>query len=153
MHFTQKDELGALAFPLSQVINGVILVAQSNLFIPLRCHLINCLQQIAAYSRAFIPTTAKKMEMIEKAELLSKPSPSTEAPPKMQFLIKLPADSIAKPNVKDAIVNQIVSLIRQDTEIYRYHVGLPEYLHKTIRTLRTFTKKCRNSRWNTSSRI
>ena len=143
----KKEELGDLAFPLTQVMNGVILKAQSNLFIPLRCHLINCMQQLAAYSRAFIPTALRILEMWEKGDLLSKPSPSTDAPPKLQYMIKLPADSIKKPSVKDAIVHQIVSLIRQDTEIYRYNVGLPEYLHRTIRFLRSFIKKCRNSKW------
>merc|ERR1711991_1135232 len=60
-----KEELGDLVFPLSQVINGVILSAQSNLFIPLRCHLINCLQQLAAFSRSFIPTAQRILEMFE----------------------------------------------------------------------------------------
>ena len=39
-----KEELAPLAFPLIQVIQGVLLAAQSSALSPLKFHLINCLQ-------------------------------------------------------------------------------------------------------------
>lgn len=142
-----KDELEPLAFPLSQVIHGVFLASQSSVFIPLKFHLMNCLQQIAACTQLFIPTSAKIIDILENANVLAKPTPSTDASPKFQYLIKLPVTSINKPNIKDSIVNGVISLVRQDAEIYRYHVGLPEYLFNIIKKLRVFSRKCRNSRW------
>ena len=122
-------------------------MAQSPSFIPLRCHLITCMQQIAAYAQVFIPTASKVLEILDSADLHSKPSPSTDTAPKLNFMIKFPAESLHKPSVKDAVVQKVVTLLRQDTETYRYHVGLPEYLFITLRKLRKFNKKCRNSRW------
>jgi hypothetical protein len=105
------------------------------------------MQQVAAYAQVFIPTASKGLEILESADLLSKPAPSTDTAPKMSFMVKFPADSLQKPSVKDAIVHRVVTLLRQDAECYRFHVGLPEYLFITLRKLRKFNKKCRNSRW------
>lgn len=105
------------------------------------------MQQVAAYAQVFIPTASKVLEILHSADLLSKPAPSTDTAPKMNFMIKFSADSLHKPSVKDAIVQRVVTLLRQDAECYRFHVGLPEYLFITLRKLRKFNKKCRNSRW------
>lgn len=40
-----------------------------------------------------------------------------------------------------------MTLIRHDAEIYRYHVGLPEYSYLTIRKLRAFGKKTKINKW------
>jgi hypothetical protein len=40
-----------------------------------------------------------------------------------------------------------VQLLRQDTEVYRYHVGAPEYLYLTIRKLKAYLKKCKITKW------
>ena len=143
----ESDDLGPLAYPLVQIIHGVILVAQSPTLIPLKLHMINCMQQIAASCQLFVPTAAKLIEILENSELLSKPTPSTAVGPKLHFLVKLSADSLGHQVVKDAIIQQLVTLIRQDAEIYRFNVGVPEYLFLTVRKLRRFNKKCKNSRW------
>jgi hypothetical protein len=41
----------------------------------------------------------------------------------------------------------VITLLRHDAEIYRYHVGLPEYSYLTIRKLRAFGKKTKISKW------
>jgi hypothetical protein len=41
----------------------------------------------------------------------------------------------------------VVTLIRHDAEIYRFHVGLPEYSYLTIRKLRAFGKKTKINKW------
>jgi hypothetical protein len=43
--------------------------------------------------------------------------------------------------VRDAIVHETLLLLRQDAEVYRFHVGLPEYLFLTVRKLKAFVKK------------
>ena len=48
---------------------------------------------------------------------------------------------------RDLVVAEVVTLIRHDAEIYRYHVGLPEYSYLTIRKLRAFGKKTKINKW------
>lgn len=48
---------------------------------------------------------------------------------------------------RDLVVAEVVTLIRHDAEIYRFHVGLPEYSYLTIRKLRAFGKKTKINKW------
>lgn len=139
--------LRPLLFPLTQIGLGVLTALPSFYFVPLKCHIITCLQQLAAYTTTFIPTAAAVFSILEDAELSQKAVPSTEVPPKFQHIVKLPTDSASRQSVRDMIVQEAVTLLRQDAEIYRYHVALPEYCFLTIKKLRAFQKKCKIGRW------
>lgn len=141
------DELGALAFPLVQIIFGMMSVAPSLYFIPLRLHLITCLQQLSVSCKIFIPTASRLVEILEHPDLSSKPTPSTEVAPKLAHLVKLPPDSLTKVVFRDTIVQETVSVLRNDAEVYRYNVGLPEYFYLTTRKLRAISKKFKVSKW------
>jgi nucleolar complex protein 2 len=146
------DELGPLAFPLAQIMLGIMVVASSSYFLPIRLHLISCLHQLAASTQCFIPTASRLVEILENPDLFSKPMASTDVPPKLQFIVKFPPDSIHKVAVRDLIVQEVVNLLRNDSEIYRYHVGLPEYTYMTVRKLRAFIKKAKVSKWRDLAR-
>ena len=45
------------------------------------------------------------------------------------------------------MVAEVIALLRHDAEIYRFHVGLPEYSYLTIRKLRAFGKKTKINKW------
>ena len=143
----KKEDLGELAFPLAQIILGVIAAAPSAINIPLRMHLISCLHQLAAHCQLFIPTAAKLLETLDIADLFSKPVPSTDAPPALQHIVRFLPGGHARANVRDLIVSEIVTLLHHDADIYRYSAGFPEYAYFTIRKLRVFIKKSKISRW------
>lgn len=142
-----KDLLGPLIFPLAQIMFGVMAAAPSIYFIPLRFHLITCLHQLAASGRVFIPTASRLAEILEHPDLIAKPTPSTDLAPNIQYLVRLPSDSVLKVAVRDLLVSEVITLLRHDAEIYRYHVGLPEYSYLTIRKLRAFGKKTKINKW------
>jgi nucleolar complex protein 2 len=146
-HPSEADGLGALAFPLVQVIFGTISAVPSIYYTPLKFNLTTCLHQLAAACELFIPTTTTVIEVLEHPDLLSKPTPSTDLAPKLEQLVRLPANSVGKAVVRDAIVQECMQLVRQDLEVYRYHVGLPEYCYLTIRKLKSYLKKCKITRW------
>jgi nucleolar complex protein 2 len=143
----ETNALGPLVFPLSQLMLGLLALSTSASFIPLRFHLISLLQLVAAHAQVFIPLAPRIREVLDMHDLVSKPTPSTELAPKLQYLIKFPAGAASKPAVRDAIVQEVVSFLRQDAEIYRYHVGAPEYLYLSIRKLRAYCKQCKISKW------
>ena len=146
------DELGGLAYPLTQIIFGVMATVPSLQFLPLRFHLLTCLYQLASSCQMFIPTAAKLLEVLETPELTMKATPSTDAPPKLQYITKYPNDAISKALVRDQIVQEVITLLRYDAEVYRFHVGLPEYLFLSIRKLKIFSKKCKITKWRDLSR-
>ena len=144
----KEDELGALAFPLSQVMSGVMASAQSIYSLPARFHIIQCLQLIAAHCQCFVPTVHKMLEVLEHPDIVTgKPSSSTDVAPKLQFSVKLPNDSVSRAPVRDLLVNEALVLIRHDAEIYRHHVGFPEYTYITVRKLKAFAKGAKVAKW------
>lgn len=147
-----EDALGPLIFPLSQVMLGVISIATAAIYIPMKFHLIVCMQQLAAHGEMFIPTSSKLVEILEVSDLTGKPVPSTELPPKLEFCVKFTADSTGKPAIRDLILAETITLLKLDAEIYRYHVGFPEYVYLIIRKLKTFIKKCKTPKWRDLAR-
>jgi hypothetical protein len=144
---SEEKGLGALAFPLSQVIFGVISAVPSIYYTPLKFNLTTCLHQIASACELLVPTTAMVIEVLEHPDLVAKPTPSTDLAPKLEQMVRLPANSVQKAVVRDVIVQEAVQLLRQDTEVYRFNVGAPEYLYLTIRKLKAFLKKCKIAKW------
>lgn len=139
--------LGELAFPLIQIMLGVLSVAPSNVNIPTKLHLIGFMQQISANCKVFVPTTPKLVEILECPELSSKPVPSTDVAPKLSTLVRFSADSICKNAVRDVVVTEVINAIRRDVEILRYHAGFPEYIFLSLRKIKNFLKKCKNTKW------
>jgi len=140
--------LGALAFPLVQVILGAVSTnAASIYFTPMKFNLLSCLHQLAASCKVFIPTTSSIMETLENPELVSKATGSTDLAPRLEYLVRLPPNAASKAVCRDAIVQEAVQLLRQDVEIYRFHVGFPEYVYLVVRRLKSFLKRCKVSKW------
>lgn len=151
---SSNEEVGLqqLIFPLTQVILGVISNVSSLYYLPLRFHLITCLHQISAYCKVYIPISMKLIEILESHELQSKPIPSTDLPPNLSYLIKLPSESLSKNIVRDVIINQVFTLLRHNAEIYRYHVSFPEYIFIIHKKIKVFIKQCKVSKWRDIAR-
>lgn len=148
-----NNEMGVLAFPLSQIILGIISITQSLYYMPLKLHLITCLHQLSASCKLYIPVAMKILEVFDSNDmLLSKSTPSTEAPPNFMYLVKLPSNSINSAVVRDSIINQSILTLRHNIEIYRYHVAFPEYSYIISKRLKLFNKKAKVSKWRDLTR-
>ena len=69
----KAEQLGALAFPLAQIMLGVVAMTPSIYSLPLRFHLLSCLQLLAANCQQFIPTASKLVEILEHPDIAGKP--------------------------------------------------------------------------------
>jgi nucleolar complex protein 2 len=147
-----KSQLGELGFPIIQIILGVIASCTSPYYYPLRFHLVTCLHQLSASCQVFVPTSTTLLEILECPDLFAKPSPSTELPPNLRYLVKLPTDSLNRASVRDLVVAETIALLSHDAELCRYNVGFPEYAFVTIKKLRSFAKKVKNSKWRDLAR-
>jgi nucleolar complex protein 2 len=149
----KEDELKPLAFPLVQILYGVLAAAPSAVYVPLRFHIISCMQQLAAHVQVFVPCAAKLLEVLELHELtVDKPTASTDVPPLLQYSLRFTPGLMQKPPVREVVIQQTISLLRYESEIYRFHVGLPEYLYLSCRKLKAFIKKSKIPKWRDLSR-
>ena len=149
----KDDELKPLAFPLIQVLYGALSAAPSAAYIPFRFHVVSCLQQLAAHVKVFVPTASKLLEVLEFHEIMvEKPRASTDVPPPLQYSLRFSAGVVLNSPVREIIIQQTVTLLRYEAEIYRFHVGLPEYLYLTTRKLKAFIKKSKMPKWRDLAR-
>lgn len=139
----------------------------SSYYIPLRFHLVLCLQQLAASAEIFIPVNHILCEIIENVELFqskskqdahasNKSSLVQEINPnnnKFQYLIAFPPNSLHLPNVRDVIMQELVQLFRNEMEIYRYSVSFPEYFYLPTRKLKQFLKALKVTKWKDLLRL
>ena len=68
-----ENELLSLFYPLTEIILGVSRLLPSTRHLPLRLHCVRLLQQLAAASEMFIPTTPILFEALDLKELYMKP--------------------------------------------------------------------------------
>lgn len=143
---SHDNGLGTLIYPLTQIIQGVLVLLPSPYVAPLRFHLIACCHTLAKSGEAFIPCAFPLLELLDYPEFLNKPVPSTEAPPKLQYLVTLPPNAWRKKAVREVILQEIVKLIRDEIDIYRHHSSFLEYAFIIQRRLRSFLKNGLNER-------
>lgn len=150
---SEQRGLGVLVYPLIQVMQGVMTVIPSPYFAPLRFHLAHCAHQLTAHCEVFIPMSLPLTELLEYQEFFNKPSPSTDAPPKLAFMLSLPPNSWNKKVVKESVLQEIVRLLRIEAELYKCHPGFPEYVFIIQRRLRTFAKKTSVGQYRDLTRV
>jgi nucleolar complex protein 2 len=145
--------LRSLVYPLTEVIMGTIRFTPSpTRNLPYRFHCIRLLQQLAAFSHTFIPTSALLLESLDLKEwyLHPKKTKKAENPPQMELLLKLGSkeDALRTHEQLQASMNAFFALLNRDIELYRFSAGFPEYSSRIIQRLRTFSKESsRQPRW------
>lgn len=145
--FPLEHQLGALAFPMTQIGLALLSLATSWYFLPLRFHLLTCLQEIMVSVHSFFPLLPRILEILEHPDMQGKPTPSTDSRPDLQYLLKFPSEANKKVVYRDAVVEESIHLIRQELEIYRYHPGFPEYVALPGKRIKAWLKNCKPSNW------
>lgn len=149
---TSDAGLGVLCFPLSQIMLGVMALLPSPYYSPLRLHLVSFLQLLAANCKLYIPVGFNLCEILEYQDLFIKPTSSTDIPPPIQFLLNFPPNSMLKMPIRDALVNEVLHLLRSEIEIYKFNPGFPEYSYLISRKLKGFVKKCVQGKWRDNAK-
>lgn len=150
----EEDSLmRSLIYPLTEVIMGTIRFTPSpTRNLPYRFHCIRLLQQLAAFSQTFIPTSSLLLESLDLKEWYLHPKKSKKAanPPQMDLILKLGTkeDALRTHEQLQASINAFFVLLNRDIELYRFSAGFPEYACRIIQRLRTFSKEAsRQPRW------
>mmetsp|Transcript_4160 Transcript_4160/g.11330 ORF Transcript_4160/g.11330 Transcript_4160/m.11330 type:complete len:859 (+) Transcript_4160:60-2636(+) len=146
-------QMRSLIYPLSEVINGVARLAPSNgRHLPYRLHCVRLLQQLAAASETFMPTTSLLLECLDWKEWYLKPKKTakknTTAGLDMLHLLKLPKDdSLRTQEQLEAGISELFVLLEREVDLYIYTPAFPEYSIWIQRRLKAFNRQTRQQRW------
>ncbi|GMI09783.1 hypothetical protein TrVE_jg10215 [Triparma verrucosa] len=148
-NLSEPNELRELIYPLVELILGVGRLMPTVRNLPIRLHLIRLLQQLAASSEQFIPTSTLLLDMLTGTkELTKKLKGSTAPPPRLPLILKLPKDQpLPNQPAQDVFVAEIFTLLGRDQDLYRYSVAYPELSLRVTARLRKFLKETSNPKW------
>jgi nucleolar complex protein 2 len=151
--------LKSLIYPLTEVILGAVrLVPSPTRHLPLRFHCVQFLQQLAAATETFIPTTSLLLDILDWREWNLKPKKSRHGGNVAQHMdmalqIRLPKEDTLRTHEQlEAGMSEFFVLLQREIELYRYSAGFPEFSVRIVTQLRSFAKDTRNPRWRTYAR-
>jgi nucleolar complex protein 2 len=147
----------SLVYPLTEIILGTArFVSAPVRHMPLTFHCVRLLQQLAAATEAFIPTTSLLLDCLDWKEWTMPPKKTkanARAPARglqMSLMLKLgKEDPLRTHDQLEAGINEFFALLNREVELYRYSAGFPEFAMRIIVRLRAFGKVIRNPRWKT----
>ena len=169
-----KDEeanlLRSLVYPLTEIILGACRLVPVVRFVPLRLHLVRLLQQLAACTETFIPTTSLLLGVLDLKEVGMKPlrdgsnkgkgkknkgssSSGTVRGLRLPLILKLPKENTLRTMEQlDSVLKETFVLLNREMDMYRYNPGFPEFTFAILQRLRKFNKEISNGRWRAYSK-
>jgi len=145
--------LRSLVYPLTEVILGTIRLVPSPVrHLPLRFHCVRLLQQLAASTEVFIPTTSLLLDCLEWKEWTLSPKKTKSARDirglQLSLMLKLgKEDPLRSHEQLEAAMNEFFVLLHREVGLYRYSAGFPEFSIRIVVRLRQFSKETRNPRF------
>jgi len=146
----ESDGLKSLIYPITEIILGVTKLLPNVRHLPIRLHCVRLLQQLAACSETFIPTTSVLLDVLELKEISMKPKKgaSNVQGIRLPLLIKLPKnDPLRTMDQLDACIRETFVLLNREMDLYRFSAGFPEFTYRICQRLRKFAKETRVHRW------
>mmetsp|Transcript_1793 Transcript_1793/g.2661 ORF Transcript_1793/g.2661 Transcript_1793/m.2661 type:complete len:805 (-) Transcript_1793:93-2507(-) len=145
-----ETELRSLVYPLTEIVLGVSRLLPTTRHLPIRLHCVRLLQQLAASSYTFIPTTSILLEVFDAKEIYMKPKKggNNAQGVRLPLMIKLPkSDALRTMDQLEACISETFVLINREIDLYRYSAGFPEFTFRICQRLRKFCKETRVNRW------
>jgi len=145
--------LRSLVYPLVEVITGVIKLVPTARHLPLRLHCVRYLQQLAAATESYIPTTSILLDALDLKEMTMPPKRIKSRGKdvrglNLSFLLKLPKENTLRSSEQlDACLNDIFLLFNREVDLYRYSAGFPEFAVRICQKLRKFLKEMKNGKY------
>jgi nucleolar complex protein 2 len=143
----------SLVYPLVEIIMGCArLIPAPVRHLPLTFHYVRLLQQLAASSETFIPTTSLLLDCLDWKEWTMHPKKATKrnsGPWQLSILLKFPKEDPLRTHEQlDASISEFFVLLHREIELYRYSAGFPEFSLRITSRLRRFAKDVSNQRWH-----
>jgi|GEM_PF-6620141 len=143
----EANLLRSLVFPLTELILGVTRLVPISRYTPLRLHCVRLLQQLAASTESFIPTTFLLLGILDSKEIRSKPlrndgkgknkSKSTVRGIRLPLILKLPKDGTLRTVEQlDSVLKETFLLLNREIDLYRFSPGFPEFTYVILQRLR-----------------
>jgi len=166
----EANLLKSLVYPLTEIILGTVRLIPIARYVPLRLHCVRLLQQLAASTESFIPTTNILLGILDMKEIGMKPlrdggggkggkskkgggGGGTIRGLRLPLILKLPKEGTLRTMEQlDGVLKEVFVLLNREVDLYRYSPGFPEFSFQIVQRLRKFNKEISNGRWRAYSK-
>ncbi|EEB06453.1 noc complex subunit Noc2 family protein [Schizosaccharomyces japonicus yFS275] len=145
-----NNGLSALVYPLVQIALGVVRVAVSAQYFPLRFHVIRVLLFVAQQCGVSIPIAPLLFEVLNSSEMKRKPRPSTLKALDFQVEIHAPTTYLHTRIFQEGVADQVSELLLEYCTLYCKSIAMPEISIPVIVHLKRFIKRSKNIHLNRS---
>ncbi|KAI5962492.1 NOC2 [Candida pseudojiufengensis] len=142
-----NEGLNQLIYPLVQVTIGTIRLIPTAQFFPLRFYLIRSLLRLKT---VYIPIFPLLFEILSSTAITKSPKPSNN---NLQFVdfehnIKVNQAYLGTKIFQDGICEQFIELTFEFFGVYAKNIAFPELVTPAVLSLKRFTKKSKNAKFN-----
>ncbi len=151
----EANLLRSLVYPLTEIISGVCRLIPITRYVPLRLHCVRLLQQLAASTESFIPTTSLLLGILDLKEISMKPlrqgggkgggkknKKDDVRGLRLPLILKLPKEGTLRTMEQlDAVLKETFVLLNREVDLYRYSPGFPEFTFTILQRLRKVSRK------------
>jgi len=159
----EANLMRSLIYPLVEIVFGVARLIPTTRHLPLRLHCVRYLQQLAAFSTTYIPTTSILLEALDLKEIAMNPkrikgnsnsgAGDNIRGVRLPLIFKLPkVDALRTTEQLDACLGEVFLLLNREVDLYRYSAGFPEFTTRICQRLRKFSKETKNGKFRAYAR-
>uniref|UniRef100_A0A7S2S7C6 Nucleolar complex protein 2 homolog n=1 Tax=Eucampia antarctica TaxID=49252 RepID=A0A7S2S7C6_9STRA len=148
----ETELLRSLVYPLTEIILGVSRLIPTSRHLPLHLQCVRLLQQLAASTERYIPTTSILLDALNLKEIMMKPKKVQSRGAnvrgiRLPLMLKLPKeDTLRTTEQLDACLGEIFVLLNREVDMYRYSPSIPEFTVSICQRLRRFAKETKNGK-------
>ncbi|GLE07111.1 hypothetical protein PINS_up017005, partial [Pythium insidiosum] len=162
--YPDESQLRPLVYPLCQLLFAVVRLASTIRYAPMRFQCVKLLQQLAFATHSFVPTAPVLLEVLQmppfstsyrgsgKGKGGNDASSSTRVDLDLELAVKLSKSHLDHKRVHDLLISRLFELLQRECDVYKFHIGFPEFTVPLLLALSKFASTCLIPRWKSLAR-
>ncbi|KAJ0403393.1 hypothetical protein ATCC90586_005337 [Pythium insidiosum] len=162
--YPDESQLRPLLYPLCQLLFAVVRLASTIRYAPMRFQCVKLLQQLAFATHSFVPTSPVLLEVLQmppfstsyrgsgKGKAGGDSSSSTRVDLDLELAVKLSKSHLDHKRVHDLLITRLFELLQRECDVYKFHIGFPEFTVPLLLALTKFASSCLIPRWKSLAR-
>lgn len=150
--YGSEADFKPLAYPLTQIISGVVRLVPTARYLPLRLRCIRMLNQIAAATNTFIPVAVLLTDMLDMKELHKPPTGGVGKAVDLRTVLRVSKATIKTRSFQEACVFSVIEELAEHLAQWSYSPAFFELSFVPAVRLRNFCKSTKVERFRREMR-
>jgi len=142
-HAGKSETLSPLIYPLTQVILGVLKLADGAKYIPMRFHCANVLSNLSSETGTFIPVLPIYLDILKSSIFNKKSRKVSMKPMELLCILKATKSQMIESGFKESVIEEVHAGVLTYLAHQSNKIGFPELVTPLLLQLKDFIKNCK----------